>query len=193
MGKEVVPLTKKLGKDRNYALFQRHLDHLKTEGDDKCLGFGFGAGNEPSFENYIAKHYGCEMHGFDPAWADKGTGGKAKMHSTGLGKHHEVHDGLGKVSPYRKLKEHFDNSSRRLAFFKANIDGNEWDPLSVMTDAELDNIDQLLIELHLTKMQQRFKKTIMPVVRRLKEKFAVYHSHVNACCDYSNITSETGN
>ena len=42
-------------------------------------------------------------------------------------------------------------------------------------------------------MQQRFKKTIMPVVRRLKEKFAVYHSHVNACCDYSNITSETGN
>ncbi|KAK3083994.1 hypothetical protein FSP39_006412 [Pinctada imbricata] len=129
-----------------------------------CLVYSFGIRNDFSFDDDVARRYGCEVHSFDPGMERKSFrhSDKVFFYDTGIaGKDSDdANWRLRRLSSIKRELNHTNVSmidfSRRIDILKIDTEGAEWDALIDMHQTgELGKIPQILLEFHL--------RTIPPV------------------------------
>lgn len=68
-------------------------------------------------------------------------------------------------------------------FLKMDIEGSEWDALLTTSDETLNSFTQIVCELHDLNLManDQFYEKMIKVLRKLKNKFEVFHIHGNNC------------
>ncbi|VDI07452.1 Hypothetical predicted protein, partial [Mytilus galloprovincialis] len=103
-----------------------------------------------TFDDYITKTYGCEVHSFDPSihLPDFRRGDSLWFHNLGLsGTTGKL--GKWKVATLQDIFEHLNHTSRRLNILKMDIENSEWASLqNIIQTGALRNINQLHVEFH---------------------------------------------
>ena len=176
---------------------------LKTARDwgHKPLVYSFGINDEYSFENVLADEHGCEVHGYDPTVVDSDDK-RFHFHELGLSNATYNMEGVGPVTDFPTIHRNTKGEGRRVAILKIDIEGSEFGGLGSMTDEQLDSIDQIAIEWHWMSADCSDRDPVAfqtnvsrvegcqggidiassrEVVRRVTEKFALVHTHVNNC------------
>jgi len=100
-------------------------------------------------------------------------GGHAVFHPECVGASTVVIDGRPFDFPEHQFEKNGDAGKRLVV--KMDVEGAEWDTLAQASDAALDRIDQLAIELHGVDEPERN----LAVIRRLKQFFYVASLHFN--------------
>jgi hypothetical protein len=99
------------------------------------------------------------------------------FHAECVGPKTEEIDGRPFDTVERQIARNGDAGKR--LFFKMDVEGAEWDSLLAVSDAQLDRIDQLVIEFHGVNDPRAIR-----LVRRLKQFFLVADIHFNNwACD----------
>lgn len=129
-------------------------------------------GCEISTRDHIAVHqYDC----FTPHRPTCPTG-HAVFHDECVGAKTETSEGKPFDSIANQIKKNGDTGKRLL--FKMDVEGAEWDSFDAVTDDALDQMDQLVMEMHGLDGQFSDPRTLR-VVRRLKHRFWLVSVHFN--------------
>ncbi|XP_076101103.1 putative methyltransferase-like protein 24 [Mytilus galloprovincialis] len=143
-----------------------------------CLVYSFGISNDFSFDDYMAKTYGCEVHSFDPSinLPDMRRGDRLWFHNLGLS---SVTGKLGKwkVSTLQDIFEDLNHTSRNVNVLKMDIENSEWASLpNIIQTGALRHTTQLLVEFHGSSAS--LEKLI--ILREIyNEGFRIYWYHRN--------------
>jgi hypothetical protein len=91
---------------------------------------------------------------------------------------------LPSVGPVRTLGAHkaaLNHTSRSLTILKIDIEGAEHEALLQMSDAELDSVGHLILEVHLgpADRSETSLSRKLAAAERVAKHFALYHSHIN--------------
>jgi hypothetical protein len=150
------------------ACVDRRLEHAIHH--RRCLVYGFGVAQDWSFERAMALQ-GCEVHMFDPTVShlrhpDRLVGQNLTFHRIGLqqdGKSEAVKlfnrsygrsvygAAVGEMLSLGAIRARLGHSHRKLSVFKVDCEGCEWEVLAGLTAHEWGTIDQLVVELHLSR------------------------------------------
>jgi hypothetical protein len=143
-----------------------------SEGVQSAYSYGIGINDD--FGCDISRRYGVPVHQYDCFNPARPTcrGGHFVFHAECIGPRTESTGGRF----FDTLQNHISkngHTGKRL-IVKIDVEGAEWDSLLATPDAVLDQIDQMLMELHGVN-EPRF----LASVRRLKEKFYLVNLHFN--------------
>ncbi|KAL8616461.1 hypothetical protein ACOMHN_041064 [Nucella lapillus] len=166
-----------------------------------CLVYSFGVGEDFSFDDAVAKRYGCEIHSFDPSMhsQDYQRSSSVHFHALGLANFTGVTASGWKMDTLPHIQQSLGHSQKELSILKVDIEEWEWTVLpSLLKGGHLSQVRQLLIELHqcdgcsLYNPNQRDKEPpkeryvlaldILGQVYRLG--FRVFWQHQNRACGY---------
>ncbi|XP_046545050.1 probable methyltransferase-like protein 24 isoform X2 [Haliotis rubra] len=120
----------------------------------ECLVYSVGINNDFSFDDAIAREYGCEVHSFDPSMKTKSyrRSEKVSFHQIGISDT-DVHIPEGQTGwEMRKLgsmKQELGHDKRRINVLKMDIEHWEWKVLpEAIATGFLDDVTTLDLELH---------------------------------------------
>ncbi|MGC4122184.1 MAG: FkbM family methyltransferase [Myxococcales bacterium] len=182
-------------------------DAYKLAAKKDCVVYGFGAGNDISFEEAMAG-LGCEVHVFDPnpksvarfaelAKGKKIGGGSVTYHGVGLGPvSREAGQAMaleigGQKVEVRTLDDVLKSlGHEHLDLLKVDIEGSEWAFFADLFKKDLLarlGVKVLLAELHLGPKWGAEPKDLIDLVDRLASKgFVLYRKEFNpwsaGCC-----------
>jgi hypothetical protein len=142
--------------------------------DDVEAGYSYGISGYDGWGCAIATRLRVKLHQYDcfdtrqPAC----PGGETLFHAECISDTAKTEEGRPFDTLEGQLGKNGDGT-RRLVI-KMDVEGAEWDSLLRASDAALERIDQLAIELHYIN-EERFVR----VVQRLRQYFHVAHLHFN--------------
>ncbi|XP_076455895.1 uncharacterized protein LOC143290386 [Babylonia areolata] len=116
-----------------------------------CLVYSFGVGDDFSFDDAVAKRYGCEVHSFDPSMKSKDhqRSSSVYFHALGLANYSGVTSQGWNMSTLPEIQHTLGHQQRELAVLKLDIEEWEWKVLpSLVKGGHLRQTRQLLVELH---------------------------------------------
>jgi FkbM family methyltransferase len=178
--------------------------------DKKCVAYGFGAGKEISFEEQLARDYGCDAHVFDPSptsrriferYEKRQTLGKGTLtfHPIGLG---PVSDDPARATDLVLEKVHCKVQTlsqltnrlghTRIDLLKMDIEGSEWSVLDdIFAQGLLKKLDvhQLQIEFHIYDAGTLVR--LVDVMEKLHEEgYLLFRKELNprgieCCAEYA--------
>ena len=137
-------------------------------------GYSYGISGYDGWGCDISRKVGVKLHQYDcfdtrqPAC----PGGNTVFHPECVAETTKTEEGR----PFDTMQNQFaknGDANKRLVV-KMDVEGAEWDSLLQASDATLERIDQLVIELHFIN-EERFVK----VLQRLNQFFHVAHLHIN--------------
>lgn len=132
-----------------------------------------GAGNNISFENHLTKLYpNIECHLFDHSVNPKIQNNSIIFHKLKLDKNN--------------IKFFDIIRSNHNIFLKLDIEGGEYELLSILNDSDFERIKQIVIEIH-----NPFTDTKIKLVKKLLDHHTLIHLHANNCCPtvlYENVS-----
>ncbi|TPX48661.1 hypothetical protein SeMB42_g02896 [Synchytrium endobioticum] len=116
---------------------------------NNCVVYSFGINNDFSFDDEIARKYGCQVHSFDPTMnkASHKRSDKVSFWDIGLGSTIGRNPSGWNVSTVSGIMNMLKHD--RVDVFKMDIEGSEWPSLLQMIESgALWKIDQLSLEIH---------------------------------------------
>ncbi|MGH9175477.1 MAG: hypothetical protein ACRD1H_14020, partial [Vicinamibacterales bacterium] len=148
--------------------------------DDVEAGYSYGIANYDKWGCDISTKFGVKLHQYDcfdtrqPACPK----GDTVFHAECVGDRPKTEERRVFDTMAGQFAKNGDANKRLVV--KMDVEGAEWDSLLHASDATLQRIDQLAIELHFFD-----KRDFVKVVRRLKQFFHVAHLHFNnyACTE----------
>ncbi|KAK7474082.1 hypothetical protein BaRGS_00034688 [Batillaria attramentaria] len=142
---------------------------------EPCIVYSFGIKNDFSFDDDVAKLYGCHVYSFDPSMGVNSSDRSPNVHfyNVGLGgKGGQLPAGIPTQKP--------------IDIVKMDIEHSEWLALPEMVrTGELFKVRQLLVEFHLHGGDnQEEVRGRLPVLKQLEDLgFRLFHTHLNPECD----------
>ncbi|XP_076437889.1 putative methyltransferase-like protein 24 [Babylonia areolata] len=152
-----------------------------------CIVYSFGIHNDFSFDDDVAKLYGCHVHSFDPSM-EKPSHDRSPLvhfHNVGLG----GEGGRIHVTTNWTMKSFFDlrnmlnHQQEVIDIVKMDIEFSEWSALPNMVETgELNHTRQLLVEFHKPASGERLRKQLYTLKKLDSLGFKRFHTHPNRFC-----------
>ncbi|XP_071091623.1 probable methyltransferase-like protein 24 [Haliotis cracherodii] len=121
---------------------------------DKCLVYSVGINNDFTFDDEIARQYGCEVHSFDPSMNQKSykRSERVYFHNIGLSDvnvHIPPNKTGWEMRTLGAIKQELGHAKRRVDVLKMDIEHWEWKVLpQAIASGFLDDVTTLDLELH---------------------------------------------
>ncbi|XP_071091621.1 probable methyltransferase-like protein 24 isoform X1 [Haliotis cracherodii] len=121
---------------------------------NNCLVYSAGIKNDFSFDDAIAKQYGCEVHSFDPSMTQKSYRRSERVffHRIGLSDvnvHIRANKTGWEMRTLGAIKQELGHAKRRVDVLKMDIEHWEWKVLpQAIASGFLDEVTTLDLELH---------------------------------------------
>ncbi|KAJ3342663.1 Methyltransferase-like protein 24 [Gonapodya sp. JEL0774] len=127
--------------------------------DPPCVVYTFGVDWDFSWEDEFHNMTGCETHSFDPSMRMEShyRGRNQWFWNIGLSSESTQFNGVGlrtgqaDLWQVLTLKDHMETlGHKHINLLKIDIEGHEWDALArALADGVLDNVEQVLFEVHM--------------------------------------------
>ncbi|CAF1150026.1 unnamed protein product [Adineta steineri] len=138
-----------------------------------CLIYSFGSNGEFSFENETSRYLpNCDIHTFD--MKEFNCTDFCTFHQTRIG------DGLGGTKSLRMIMSELNHTGRYLDILKIDIEGSEYEffeDLFNTTDYVSENIRQILVEIHLSKLIRNVNNVTVYEFEKLHDLFQLFHDN----------------
>jgi hypothetical protein len=156
---------------------------------NSCSLFSWGIASDDTFEAQLSQKYGCEVHEFDPTVnGSLGANASSLVHFHKMGAwSHRTQLSIGPVDSISSLVSQYWRRNTSLNL-KIDIEGAEWETLPAVPDAIFDQVDHLILEIHTANSPTIMGAFLPPTysmvetLERVREKFYLFHYHVNNCC-----------
>jgi methyltransferase family protein len=136
-----------------------------------CLIYSFGSNGEFSFENETKRYLpNCDIHTFDTK----------EFNCTDICTFHQVKigDGLNGTKTLRMIVSELNHANRYLDILKIDVEGSEYeffDELFNKTDHLSENIRQILVEIHLSKLIRQINNDTVYDFYKIHRLFRLFH------------------
>lgn len=114
--------------------------------------YSFGIRRDFSFDDSIARTFGCEVHSFDPGdgQPDHRHSANVWFHEVGIGDHNDDDiNSKRKIRTLGTIRRAFGDDERQLDILKIDTEGAEWSSLAEMVRTDsINDVKQLLVEFH---------------------------------------------
>ena len=177
-----------------------YIAHQTAHYGKNCLVYSVGSNNDIAFEKAVHTFMkGCEIHTFDPTLNKPFVGGEyAIFHPWGLGVDGEKASAGGKAwegKSFDTVFKELGHENRSVDVLKIDCEGCEWDvmpPLFELMRSGRVKVDQILIELHLGKLNNNATKLKSFFWSADKAKMRLFHKERNGwgcqgthCAEYA--------
>ena len=162
--------------DGGYVLCANLLDSVAS-------AYSYGVNGYDQWGCEVSRRLSVAVHEYDcfDLREPECPGGRAVFHAECVGPRTETIEGRLFDSPERQFEKNGDAGKRLV--MKMDVEGAEWDTLAQASDATLQRIQQIAIELHGVDKPERN----LVVIRRLKQFFYVASLHFNNFACQENI------
>lgn len=130
--------------------------------DGSCLVYSFGIGDNWSFDDDMAKRFGCTVHSFDPSMnvSDHQRSERISFHRIGIGSQNTTSVNGWRLMPLADIVSMCHDDGRVIDYLKIDVESNEWDALEeILSHGKiLSHVKQLAIEIH-TKELNKIQST----------------------------------
>ncbi|XP_063408893.1 probable methyltransferase-like protein 24 [Mytilus trossulus] len=164
----------------------------------KCLVYSFGIDFDFSFDDAIAKKYGCELHSFDPSMKVKEGLRKHNVwfHPYAIGPNTRIQRGTHwPMFTLKDLKIKMNHQNRPLTAVKLDVE--EWEMLALpnmISDGTLKSVKQLLIEFHITMRpepdKQRYIRGLNILIDLYEQGFRIFWTKRNLFCRFTSLEED---
>jgi hypothetical protein len=146
-------------------------DLYRLKQAESCLIYSLGSNGEFSFENETNRYLpNCDIHTFD--MKNFNCSDICTFHQVKIG------DGLNGTKTLRMIMSDLNHTGRYLEILKIDVEGSEYeffDDLFNKTDQISDNIRQILVEIHLSKIIRRVNNDTVYDFYKIHRLFQLFH------------------
>lgn len=164
----------------------------------QCLVYSFGIDFDFSFDDAIAKKYGCEVHSFDPSMKVK-EGLRTQnvwFHPYAIGPNTQIQRGSHwPMFTLKDLKIKLNHQNRPLTALKLDVE--EWEMFALpnmISDGTLKSAKQLLLEFHITMRpepdKQRYIRGLNILIDLFDEGFRIFWTKKNLFCRFTSLEGD---
>jgi hypothetical protein len=146
-------------------------DPYRLKQAESCLIYSLGSNGEFSFENETNRYLpNCDIHTFD--MKNFNCSDICTFHQVKIG------DGLNGTKTLRMIMSDLNHTGRYLEILKIDVEGSEYeffDDLFNKTDQLSDNIRQILVEIHLSKIIRKINNDTVYDFYKIHRLFQLFH------------------
>ncbi|CAG5125172.1 unnamed protein product, partial [Candidula unifasciata] len=168
-------------------------DDLKVRPKRPCIVYSFGINYDFSFDDDVARLYGCHVYSFDPSMEKMETSNRSVLSShvhfykIGLSGQTVTLDQGWNLYTLSDIRSRLGHQNAVIDVIKMDIEASEWDALPQMVSSgQLENVRQLLLEYHVVDTSHEYLlprlKSIQAVERLGFRKFLVHKNE--HCVEY---------
>ncbi|RUS70975.1 hypothetical protein EGW08_021257 [Elysia chlorotica] len=158
-----------------------------------CIIYSFGINDDFTFDDEVSKFYGCHVHSFDPSTTmrDHKRSNQITFHAIGVANF----DGTWRtwrMLTLRSIAEELGHEMSAVSMVKLDVEEWEWTVLpEALTSHALDEVSQLLVELHITikpqPKRERYLHALLTLARLYRSGFRIFYTRRNLHCSFRQI------
>ena len=168
-----------------------------------CVVYSFRIKNDFSFDDAMAKQYGCLMKAYDPSMHvdDHKRSDRVWFYKLGLGAENTVNQAGWNLKTLSSVLSQANDSNNVIDVLKFDIEFNEWSCLCTMfSEGVLHNVRQLVFEIHTPEVRIISHRSCLQDLHDMAEMlleierigFRRFHYHPNIWPDSNYRSVRTG-
>ncbi|XP_033743658.1 uncharacterized protein LOC117329691 [Pecten maximus] len=169
---------------------------LEYRPSSPCLVYSFGVAGDWSFDDEVARIYGCEVHSFDPSIGknDHRRSDKITFHNLGLWGKPKGKKGKWNMMNMKEIIEMLGHTEKIIDIMKMDIEWSEWEAIpDMLASGVLKNVRQLDFEFHGGPNFKEELRSRLISLRGINEQgFRLFWSHPNIMGGNPTKSSLTG-